>query len=169
MKHIAGGATAASVAPEGAVRPPGRCRSLRQWRNSLGLCQAEVAAWMGVSQVWVSQTERAPQARSKQAARLRNALLAIARNRLERARVCRHREGVTERARQAWARLPEPDRGRLTAAMSNLVWEYLDSGQAEEADVIGLLMPGNAYRELLDEIFDEAVEREEASRQNEGG
>ena len=37
--------------------------------------------------------------------------------------------------------------------MVDLVWEYLDSGKAEEADVIGLLMPGVTYRELLDEFF----------------
>ena len=146
------------MTPKGAARSTGRCRSLRDWRDSLGLCQGEVAAWMGVSQVWVSQTEREPQARSKRAERLRRALLAIARNRLERARISRRSETM-KRARQAWARLQEPDRGRLTAAMVDLVWEYLDSGKAEEADVIGLLMPGVTYRELLDEFFDETVER----------
>ena len=100
---IARGRRAVSVTPKGAARSTGRCRSLRDWRDSLGLCQGEVAAWMGVSQVWVSQTEREPQARSKRAERLRRALLAIARNRLERARISRRSETM-KRARQAWAR-----------------------------------------------------------------
>lgn len=167
--HTVGRERAAPVTKRATARPAGRRRSLRDWRNSLGLCQAEVAAWMGVSQVWVSQTECNPQARSKQAERLRGALLAIARNRLELARVSRRKAVVTKRARQAWARLPEPDLGRFTAAMSDLVWEYLDSGQADEADVIGLLMPGETYRELLDEFFDESVGGDEVPHRNEGG
>lgn len=134
--------------------PPGRRRSLRDWRNSLGLCQHDVAACMGVSSTWVSATERAPLARSTQAARLRAALLAIARRRLECARIARNRDIVMKQARRAWAQLPEPDRGQFTAAMSDLVWDYLDSGEAEAADVIGFLMPGGVYQTLLDEFFE---------------
>ena len=131
-----------------------RCRSLRDWRNSLGLCQHDVAACMGVSSTWVGATERAPLARSKQAGRLRAALLAIARGRLESARIARNRDIVMKRARRAWDQLPEPGRGLLMEAMCELVWDYLDSGEAEEADVIGQLMPGVVYRTLLDEFFE---------------
>ena len=38
--------------------------------------------------------------------------------------------------------------------MCDLVWDYLDSGEAEAADVIGLLMPGDGYQTLLDEFFE---------------
>ena len=138
-----------------APRRTRRCRSLRDWRNSLGLCQHDVAACMGVSSTWVGATERAPLARSKQAGRLRAALLAIARGRLESARIARNRDIVMKQARRAWARLPEPDRGQFTAAMCDLVREFLSGGEAEEADVIGQLMPGDVYRALLDEFFDE--------------
>ena len=133
---------------------PCRRRSLRDWRNSLGLCQHDVAAVMGVSSTWVSKAERAPQARSTQAVRLRAALLAIAKRRLESARIARNRNIVMKQARRAWAQLPAADRTRLTAAMSDLVWDYLDSGEAEAADVIGLLMPGGVYQTLLDEFFE---------------
>ena len=133
---------------------PCRRRSLRDWRNSLGLCQHDVASAMGVSSTWVSTTERAPLARSKQAERLRAALLAIAKRRLESARVARNRDIVMRQARRAWARLPAPSRGQFTAAMCDLVREYLWCGEVEEADVIGLLMPGGVYQALLDEYFD---------------
>lgn len=151
------------------VQAQARCRSLRDWRISLGLGQGDVATWIGMSPSWVSVTERKPLARSKQAARLRAALLAIARARLEGARLVRHRDVVTKQARRIWSQIQEPDRGRLTAAMCDLVWDYLDSGEAEEADVIGFLMPGNTYRDLLDEFFDTNVEREEAARLSDAG
>ena len=135
---------------------------------SLGLCQAEVAGWLGVSQVWVGRTERNEARWPRQAARLREGLLAIARDRLERARYSRRLADDARQVRRAWAALPEPGRGRFTGAMCDLAWEYLDRGMAVEADVIGLLMPGDAYRELLDAFFDETVERAEVeSKQQE--
>lgn len=159
MPRAGGGAASATRTKKASGRSARRRRSLRDWRESLGLRQSEVAEWMGVGQVWVSRTECGAADRPKQAERLRSSLLSFAKARRDRARIARCRIAVTRQARQAWAQLREPDRGRFTAAMSDLVWEYLDSGQAEEADVIGLLMPGETYRQLLDAFFDETVER----------
>ena len=134
-----------------------RRRSLRDWRMSLGLRQDEVGAWLGVSMAWVSRTERSEAELPRQAARLRAGLLAMARDRLARARDARRLADDARRVRVAWAALPEPHRGRLTEATCDLAWEYLDRGQAEEADAIGLLMPGDVYAELLDAFFGETI------------
>ena len=147
----------------GAVSPR-RPRSLRDWRRSLGLRQDEVAGWLGVSSGWISRTERSEARLPRQAARLREGLLAIARDRLERARDSRRLAVEKTRVRQAWAALPEPGRSRFAESMCDLAWEYLDRGQVEEADVIGLLMPGDTYAELLDAFFDETVEAVTAGR-----
>ena len=139
-----------------------RHRSLREWRMSLGLRQDEVASWLGLSAAWVSRTERNAARYPQQAARLREGLLAMARDRLERTRNSRRLAVDAGRVRRAWAALPEPARGRFTEAMCDLAWEYLDRGRSEEADVIGLLMPGETYQELLNAFFGETVEGDEA-------
>ena len=129
-------------------------RTLRDWRESLGLTLDEVASHCEYSISAISQVERGLPlgniaARHKA---VRQALLWIAKSRRSKARRKRYLEREQRQIANAWERLDE-SKGDLVEALRNRAWRLLDDGKPEEADAIGFALPGDVYQEMLDEYF----------------
>ena len=131
-----------------------RPRELRQWRDSLGLTQAELAERIGCSTATVSMIERGTNRDPERIEAMRQALLDVAKGRRNDARWRRREEQRMRAVAEAWTDVPELVRQRLVHALCDLAWFKLDGMEPEIADGIGLAMPIGAYDSLLDEYFE---------------